>query len=380
MNETQQAQSFGVLDRLIGVSEAISEIRSLVRRVAETKISVLIDGESGTGKDIVARMIHDLSPRRDKDFIPVNCGAIPEGLFESEMFGHERGSFTGAERQHKGYFERADGGTLFLDEVGEMPLNMQVKVLRALESGEYFRVGGKQPLKADVHVIAATNRDLRQAIQKKNFREDLYFRLRAVEIHIPPLRERSEDIPPLVDRFIDEFCHENQIERPRIYPDAMKTLQNQYWGGNVRELKHFIGTLLALERETHLDSEAIRRHLPRPHKNDEAALRLPVISQIPRRELDSDLILQLIIDMRREVQEIKEMLARVLLLSRYPHALPEQATYSEESQTTHPTLEAIERQQIRDILIETGGNRRKTASALGISERTLYRKIKEYGL
>ncbi len=378
-NISGSTQNLAVFDRLVGNSDAISEVRTLARRVAGTRISVLISGESGTGKDVVARLIHDLSPRREKAFIPVNCGAIPEGLFESEMFGHEKGSFTGADRQRKGYFEEADGGTLLLDEVGEMPLQMQVKVLRALESGEYFRVGGTRARTADVRILAATNRDLAREVERGNFREDLYFRLRAIEIQLPPLRDRPEDVQPLVERFADEFCKENHIDRPRILPQAMEILRNHEWRGNVRELKHFIGTLLTLERESPIDASAIRMHLPGARSSSP---NLPVLAPVQSRQnLDSELVLQLLIDMRREIQEVKDLVARALILHSYPAALPEKVAYREEMDNEiRLTLQDMEKEQIKNSLSEFGGNRRKTAKALGIGERTLYRKIKEYNL
>lgn len=371
------ASRLGVLDRLVGLSDAIDKVRLLIRQVAPTKIAVLIGGESGTGKEIVAHLIHDLSPQRDAEFVPVNCGAIPEGLFESEMFGHERGSFTGAERQRKGYFERADGGTLFLDEIGEMPLEMQVKVLRALESGEYFRVGGTRTLHSNVRVIAASNRDLREEIDRGKFREDLYFRLRAIEIDMPPLRERPEDIPPLVNRFAEEFCRENNIPRPRILKDTMDALNGYEWRGNVRELKHFIGTLITLEHEGPIDAEAVRRHLP----VSADPRNLPILAPYQRDQLDTALLLQQVLDLRHEVQEIKQMLAQVMVLGRYPPGLPERVSYVDDGEPPpRPTLEEIEREQIQQALLENNGNRRKAARMLGIGERTLYRKIKEYDL
>jgi len=350
----------------------------MIRRVAPSKISVIISGESGTGKEVVARMIHDLSPRRDARFVPVNCGAIPEGLFESEMFGHERGSFTGADRQRKGYFEVANGATLFLDEVGEMPLEMQVKVLRALESGEYFRVGGTTPQHSDVRVIAASNRDLAHDVERGRFREDLYFRLRGVELHIPPLRDRADDIPSLVEQFAEEFYRENQIDHIRILPDAMHEIQTATWRGNVRELRHFVTTLLTLEREGPIDSAAVRRHLPLPGSG---LPHLPILAPAPRGDLDNQMILQQLMDLRRDVAQLKEMLVQVLLGRQYP-ALPETVTYMdvEGESSPRPTLEQMERDQIRQTLHDNGGNRRKAAKALGIGERTLYRKIKEYNL
>ena len=372
-----EVPKFGVLDRLVGRSDAIDRVRLLVRQVAPTKISVLISGESGTGKEVIARLIHDLSQRRDARFVPVNCGAIPEGLFESEMFGHERGSFTGAERARKGYFEQADKGTLFLDEVGEMPLEMQVKVLRALESGEYYRVGADKASHADVRVIAASNRDLEAEVERGRFREDLYYRLRVVEIHLPPLRERREDIPLLVDRFAELFSVESGIPRSRILPDAMEVLQNHEWKGNVRELRNFVETLLTLEYPGPIDAAAARRHLP--HR--EGPPNLPVLAPIRGGETDRELILQLLLDLRRDVAELKNLFAQAVMMGRFP-ALPEQAHYTvDEGEEFHrPTLEEVEREQIRRALLENKGNRRKAAKELGIGERTLYRKIKEYNL
>lgn len=374
------SRGLAVRDRMIGVSDAISEVRAFARKVAPTRISVLITGESGTGKEVVARLIHDLSPRRDEAFVPVNCGAIPQGLFESEMFGHERGSFTGAEKQRKGYFEQADGGTIFLDEIGEMPLDMQVKVLRILETGEFNRVGGSKPIRTDLRVLAATNRNLVQEVERGNFREDLYFRLKAVEVHLPPLRERPEDIPPLVESFADRFFRENDLERQRILPEAMHVLQSAPWSGNVRELKHFIETLLTLEYNETIDAAAVRKHLPL--QNFGSPHQLPILAPKVRESLDSELILQQLMDLRRDVHQLKEMMAQMMFLGRYPSALPEHATYADVNGETpeRPTLEEIERDQIRQALEDHNGNRRKAARTLGIGERTLYRKIKEYKL
>jgi len=380
MSTEPHKQNLAVRDRLVGKSKALDDIRSLSRKVAPTRISVLISGESGTGKEVVARLIHDLSTRRDENFVPVNCGAIPEGLFESEMFGHERGSFTGAERQRKGYFEQANNGTIFLDEVGEMPLDMQVKVLRVLESGEYFRVGGTKPLRTDVRVLAATNRDLREEVNKGKFREDLYFRIKGIEIIAPPLRDRPDDIAPLVELFADEFFRENHIERQRILPDAMHAIESSEWRGNVRELKHFIGTLLTLEREGPVDSEAVFRHLPRDTRSFPT---LPVLApRQPQGNFEMGYLVNEIIELKRDVQQIKEMLAQVLFMGQYPSALPERASYMtvDGDPPPRPTLDEIEKDQIRMTLEEYSGNRRKAATALGIGERTLYRKIKEYNL
>jgi DNA-binding NtrC family response regulator len=373
-------ENLAVRDRFIGTSDAIANIRSLARKVAATKISVLISGESGTGKEVVARMIHDLSPRREENFVPVNCGAIPEGLFESEMFGHERGSFTGAEKLRKGYFEQGHNGTIFLDEVGEMPLAAQVKVLRALESGEFYRVGGSKVLNSNVRIVAATNRDLRAEVDKGNFREDLYFRLKAIEIPMPPLRDRPEDIPSLIDQFVEDFCIENEIPHIRIMPDALNLISNGEWRGNVRELKHFISTLLTMERESPVDISAVRRHMP---MDSFGGKNLPILSQYKQGStLENEIILRQLMDLRHDVQQIKDMVAQVIVMGHYPKAIPEHVTYTsvDDEQPPRPTLNEIEQEQIRQALSEYSGNRRKAAESLGIGERTLYRKIKEYNL
>ena len=248
---------------ILGSSEPVRALRNLIQQVAPTDIAALVIGESGTGKELVARAIHELSNRRAKPILFVNCGAIPPGIFESEIFGHERGSYTGAERQRIGYFEQVDGGTLVLDEIGEMPLAAQAKLLRVLENGEFMRVGSSKPQRANVRIIAATNVDLDQAVSHGDFRQDLYYRLKAVTIHVPPLRDRVEDIPLLVERFIRNFCARNNFTPPRMSAEAQRLLQGQYWAGNIRELRNTVETVLALNRGTsEISAEEVRPHLP----------------------------------------------------------------------------------------------------------------------
>ncbi len=348
----------------IGESEAAESIRALAKQVAASDISVLITGESGTGKEVVARMIHRLSPRSSKPLVTVNCGAIPEGIFESEVFGHERGSFTGADKQRKGYFETADGGAILLDEIGEMPLNSQVKILRILETGQFMRVGGSSDIRVDVRVIAATNRDIAEATARGQFRSDLYFRLKAVNIFIPPLRERRKDIPVLASHFAQDFCRRNSIEAPRITAEAMELLTNAYWEGNVRELKNFIESVVTLERGSAIGREQITRLLtPQP----QTSYHLPVVSRRPQGVIDVEFIYGALFELNREVREVKEMLGE--LLNRESHL-----------EVSSASLDDMEREQIFRTLDEYSGNRRMTAKALGIGERTLYRKLKQYGL
>ncbi len=272
---------------LIGRSPAIEQIRATILQVAPTTIPVLILGESGSGKELVARAIHENSPRRNKPMITVNCGAIPEGLLESELFGHQRGAFTGAVESRKGYFELADGGSLFLDEIGEMPLGTQVKVLRVLEEKEFMRVGGATSQKVDVRILAATNRDLESAVREGEFRLDLYYRLNAVKITIPPLRERKEDIPLLVEKFARDFCRENHIEFQGFTPDAMKALQEYSWPGNVRELKNFVQTVIVLEKGSWVDRQTVYKYIGQQQNFDR---NLPVPLNMPTDKAERELI------------------------------------------------------------------------------------------
>jgi DNA-binding NtrC family response regulator len=348
---------------LLGNSAAMRGLRSIIAQVAPADISVLIIGESGTGKELVARAIHRLSPRASKPLLFVNCGAIPQGIFESEIFGHERGSFTGAERQRAGYFEQADGGTLVLDEIGEMPLEVQVKFLRVLEQGEFMRVGSSRSIKVSVRIIAATNVDLAAAVSQGDFRQDLYYRLKAVTIVVPPLRERPEDVPLLANQFAREFCERNHLQLPQFEPEAMQLLVRHYWSGNVRELRNVVETILTLERgAATLGSAQVRPHLD----SGVNPARLPMQINRPPESLERELLLHTLLDLRRDVSEVKS-----LLVSAIRRVQPEA-----ESESTR--LKDREREQILRVLEENHGNRRKTARDLGIGERTLYRKLREY--
>lgn len=349
---------------ILGNSERVRTLRSLILQVAPTEISVLIIGESGTGKELVARAIHEYSQRKAKPLLFVNCGAIPEGIFESEIFGHEKGSFTGADRQRPGYFEQVDGGTLVLDEIGEMPLAAQVKLLRVLETGEFMRVGSSRPQRVNVRLVAATNVDLAAAVARGDFRQDLYYRLKVVTISVPPLRERAEDIPVLADCFIRNFSERNHFPPPHLSDEAQRLLKDQYWAGNVRELRNTIETVLTFKRgASELRAEDLRPYLP---ASTNASL-LPMQVNRSSEELDRELLFHVLLDMRRELSEV-----RTLLMAAISHA----QTGDEMSPSAR--LHDIERDQILKVLQENSGNRRKTARDLGIGERTLYRKLKEY--
>ena len=352
------------MNQLIGNSEAVQNILALIKQVAPTDISVLITGESGTGKELVAQLIHDLSVRATRPLITVNCGAIPEGIFESEVFGHERGSFTGADKQRKGYFEFAHSGTIFLDEIGEMPLNSQVKMLRILETGTFMRVGASSEIHVDVRVIAATNRDIAAEVAEGHFRSDLYYRLKAVNIYLPPLHERREDIPLLAQYFVQEFCQRNNIPVAELTPDALEQLSNHPWEGNVRELRNFIESLVTLEKGRVFDSSTISRLLGpvRPIGSN-----LPVFVSRSQDQMERELIYRTLMDLRREIWELKQMVSGYT----EPHNGLE---------VQHVSLDEMEKEQIRASLEQYSGNRRLAAQALGIGERTLYRKIAQYGL
>lgn len=367
---------------LVGDTPQMHQVKAIVQQVAPTNITVLITGESGTGKELVANAIHELSPRARFPMITVNCGAIPEGIFESEIFGHVRGAYTSADRTRKGYFEMADGGTVFLDEIGEMPLEAQSKILRVIEMGEFMKVGSSQAEKVNVRVIAATNRELTEAVSLGQFRQDLYFRLKAINIFLPPLRERKDDVPLLVDTFLSDISQRNGIPRPEVSEEALVLLKNAYWEGNVRELKHFLESLVILERGKPLNEDVVGRYLRQTAK---PGAFLPVHVPGGPPGMDRDFIVSVLLDMRRELAEIKQHL--LIQSGRFPGSapLPQRGWIGNNEimpadDSSALTLDELEKEQIQKMLHDVRGNRRKAAEALGISERTLYRKIKEYNL
>lgn len=366
-----------------GESPEVEELIQTIIMVAPTDLSVLINGESGTGKEIIANAIHALSKRSSKPLISVNCGAIPEGILESELFGHEKGSFTGAIGQKKGYFELADKGTILLDEIGEMPLNTQVKLLRVLESSEFMRVGGSEIQKVDVRIIAATNRDLESAVQNNEFRRDLYFRLKAITINIPPLRARKGDISILVKKFTEDYIEKNDIRFKGFAPDAIDQLVKYSWPGNVRELRNFVETAIILNRGEIVYSGYVQTAL---NLDDKATVssNLPMHLNKTPEQAERELIYRMLVTLKLDIDEMKVILNQAMLGNidsndrGAMHNSDESMDYDKE---VHPqTLDAMERKLIKETLDRFAGSRRKTAKALQISERTLYRKINEYGL
>lgn len=367
MTREEFQKKFGI----IGKSKEIRDLVDIVMQVAVSDISVLIYGESGTGKEIFARAIHNFSKRADKQLVSVNCGAIPEGILESELFGHKKGSFTGAVENRKGYFEIADGGTLFLDEIAEMPLTTQVKLLRVLETKEFMRIGGETVTKVDVRIIAATNKDLQREVDAKRFRKDLYFRLKAVTIYIPPLRQRKEDIPELINYFITEYAEHNKMELPFITREAMDLLINYSWPGNIRELKNTIETAAVLSKESIIDVETLRQLLT-PNEFDFEQRQLPVALNKSPETIDREMIFGALIEIKKDLMDLKKLAEKY---GGNTNNIP-----VSENDGGVKSLKQLEREAILNALNKTKWNKKKAASMLEISERTLFRKIKEYGL
>lgn len=379
---------------IIGTSSGIEQVLEMMGQVAPVDISVLITGESGTGKEVVARAVHKLSKRASNPLVIVNCGAIPAGIIESELFGHKKGSFTGASEDRKGYFEEADNGTIFMDEIGETPLETQVKLLRVLESGEFMRVGDSKTRKTDVRIIAATNKNLRQEAEKGNFRRDLYYRLRTVTIDLPPLRQRVEDLEPLAERFALQFSRSNDIIFRGFTSDAYQVMKQYDWQGNIRELRNFVESIILLERGNRISSELVLKHLAVPA--EESSHNLPVLVDKSSSQAERELILQQLLFLRQDMRDLKASLGNESL-DRSGEIGTLQPRSALDSMVVSPTgeiqVEAIKSASIGDVsmkelekemifrtLKKFDNNRRKTAELLGISERTLYRKINEYGI
>jgi DNA-binding NtrC family response regulator len=398
---------------IIGNAPALNHALNVAAQVANTDLSVLITGESGVGKEAFSQIIHSLSARKHNSFIAVNCGAIPEGTIDSELFGHEKGSFTGAVDARKGYFETVNGGTIFLDEIGEMPLGTQARLLRMLETGEYIRVGSSKVQKTDVRVIAATNKDLFEFTQTGKFREDLYYRLSTVPIRVPPLRDRKEDITLLFRKFSVDFAERYKVAPIQLDEDARNLLINYSWPGNVRELKNIAEQISVLSEDRYITAVELRKYMP-----ESASNRLPVLAHAPTSNGDfaneRDLLYKLFFDMKKDVTELKKMFVEILqnpahdghamefarenLLHEYAGnemqsngaapalVQPSQPMIIKPQDIHHEDIEESlnimdkEKELIIKALKKHKGKRKDASMDLGISERTLYRKLKEYDI
>ena len=362
---------------ILGESVEMKKIVEVIRQVGPTDITVLISGESGVGKEVIAKAIFTASNRNKKPFVTVNSGAIPEGIIESELFGHEKGSFTGASDQRKGYFEIVDGGTIFLDEIGELPLSAQVKFLRILENGEFQRVGSSAPRMVNVRVIAATNKDLETEVRHNHFRADLFYRLRSVNIHIPPLRQRPGDIEVLFKHFAEGFSAKNNMQFGGISTEAMQVLTSYHWPGNVRELRNVVESMLVIEGGKFLEPSDVKRYL-RNYKDTGEERNLPVPVGVSVEQAERELILRALLDIKGNIIDLKNLLAA--LGNTRGGSNNGSAGIRDPQEETNLSIDQMERRMIAEGLQRFKGNRRVAARALNISERTLYRKIKEYGL
>jgi transcriptional regulator with PAS, ATPase and Fis domain len=414
MNLQSVKHRFGI----IGNSPALDRALSVAVQVAPTDISVLITGESGTGKESMPQIIHSYSARKHSEYIAVNCGAIPEGTIDSELFGHEKGAFTGATDSRKGYFEVANGGTIFLDEVAELPLTTQVRLLRVLETGEFIRVGSSKVQKTNVRIIAATNENIQEAINRGKFREDLYYRLSTVPITLPPLRERKEDIYLIFRKFAADFGEKYRMPGIRLKDDAVVKLNSFNWPGNIRQLKNITEQISVIEKERHLDAETLLKYLP----INGASNNLPMVVREKNNSnsdfSERDLLYKVLFDMKKDINEVKQTIVHLMknesslstnekteIITKlnkemesetndsnaiekynittakpqanfeYPEAIQENVEIEESL-----SLEEREKELIIKALEKHNGRRKNAALELGISERTLYRKIKEYDI
>ncbi|MDO5607458.1 MAG: sigma-54 dependent transcriptional regulator [Capnocytophaga sp.] len=405
-------QRFGIIGNDPKLNRAIEK----AVQVAATDISVLVTGESGVGKEAVPKIIHSLSHRKHGKYIAVNCGAIPEGTIDSELFGHEKGAFTGATATRSGYFEEADGGTIFLDEVGELPLTTQVRLLRVLENGEFIKVGSSVVQKTNVRIVAATNVNMQEAIRKERFREDLYYRLSTVEIHLPPLRERKDDVYLLFRKFASDFAEKYKMPAIRLTDDAVQILVNYRWAGNIRQLRNIAEQISVLEQKREISASVLHSYLPNEGSQ------LPAITQTSRSESDfsneREILYKVLFDMKNDLNDLKKLTLELMQHGNSTKVQEENQSlihkiYGDKPSASQPSVSIIpmnapssqktndddydyaenieeeeetlslqdkELELIVKALDRNDGRRKEAAKELGISERTLYRKIKQYGL
>ena len=396
MNETllqRIKQRYGIVGNAEGLNRAID----VALKIAPVDLSVLIMGENGVGKEIFPRIIHDNSARKTKKYFAVNCGAIPEGTIDSELFGHEKGAFTGAVEKREGYFSVANGGTLFLDEVGELPLQTQARLLRVLETGEFIPVGSSQVKKTDVRIVAATNVNMDRAISDGKFREDLYYRLNSILITIPPLRERGEDATLLFRKFALDMSEKYKMPPIRLTEDVKAVLMHYSWPGNIRQLRNVAENMSVTAEEREITAEVLRQYIPEERPHNQLVVSDPHVKEHSF-ENEREILYQILFDLRRDVTELKKTVNEQLKgqscdlsdrkgLPAFNSHYVDPQTFAEaeevrDGEETKPilSLEEQEREAIGRVLEQNKGNRKLTAEQLGISERTLYRKIKEYDL
>lgn len=399
--DTSELQKIKQRYNVVGNSDGLNRALDIALQVAPTDLSVLIVGESGVGKEIIPRIIHDNSPRRKEKYFAINCGSIPEGTIDSELFGHEKGSFTGAIGESEGYFGTADGGTIFLDEVGELPIATQARLLRVLETGEYIRVGGQKIMKTNVRIVAATNINMRKAISEGKFREDLYYRLNTIPIQMPPLRERGQDIPLLFRLFALQTAEKYKLPKITLTDKAKLLLMQYKWPGNVRQLKNITEQISVLSEKREIDAETLSQFIPQDPESTELA----TIENTGKHSYESEreLLYKVLYELRGNVTELKQEIDALkkqlgehgaMTAQQYGHSLPhiangQMATVQAEdavaeeikNEPAEPmTREEHDKKEIMEALEKANGRRREAAIALGISDRTLYRRLKQYGL
>jgi transcriptional regulator with PAS, ATPase and Fis domain len=411
MNLQQVKQRFGI----IGNTPLLNRALEVAVQVASTDISVLVTGESGTGKEIIPQIIHQLSARKHGEYIAVNCGAIPEGTIDSELFGHEKGSFTGASGSRKGYFEVANDGTIFLDEVAELPMQTQVRLLRVLETGEFIRVGASKPIKKNVRVVAATNENMHKAIASGKFREDLFYRLNIIPVSLPPLRDRKEDIHLIFRKFASDFADKYKMPSIKLTPDAVELLNNYSWPGNIRQLRNLVEQISVIETEREINAIKLNSYLPRVESTSPLVIDKKENESFSEREL----MYKFLFDMKKDLGELKKLVIDLvgqngeislnkdqsatinriykeintgnpgtLLLSNSENTNHSEPIFQDDTFDIEAheeveeslSLEDREKELIKKALEKHKGKRKYASEELGISERTLYRKIKEYNL
>ena len=390
MNSQQAKQRFGI----IGNDRKLERAIDVALQVAPTDISILVVGESGTGKENIPKIIHQNSKRKHNPYIAVNCGAIPEGTIDSELFGHEKGSFTGAHDSRKGYFEAADGGTIFLDEVGELPMASQARLLRVLENGEILKVGSSKAYTTDVRIIAATNVNLPQAVKEGKFREDLFYRLNTISINLPPLRDRGNDIHLLFRKFAADFADQYNTPPVKLTDDAVEILKNYNWPGNIRQLMNFVAQLSVMEEERMITSSRLQEQLPNISTSGLVKFEDKNKSDLSEREI----LYKVLFDMKRDLSELKKITFDLMqkegnteiMQSVNPRIFNEndENNFVLNQQNEPKTIEVEEslslfeqeKRLVEKSLLKHNGKRKDAAAELGISERTLYRKLKEFGL